>query len=361
MKTKLTRIISILLTFLMLFGINASAADTGKIKTDLSQWLQKNISVPASDDKIDSYLDWTVFAMARNGYTLNSEAYGEYIKVALNKNMNSLYLNDYARIALAVMSIGMDPENIGGINLIEEIEKTDYSKEMYTGSIAYALIALNSANSKNEKSVTTLKKILIDAQRSDGGFNSYLIADPDAQWTLSGETDSTGIALQALGICKSEPDVKAVVDKAIQFIENEQMSTGCFGSWGSPSAESTSMILAGLCSVGEDPDKYIKNNNSVIDSMQSFVNEDGGGKCWDGSSNIMTSYQMLMGISAYERFKNGKVGLFDMSCLSPECNSIEHIELFEKIPFLGQLLCEIVSLLCGLLGIEYFCCKHSAH
>ncbi len=361
MKTKLTRIICILLAFLMLFGVSASAADTGKMKSDLSGWLRKNISVPASDDETDSYLDWTVFALARNGCSFDNKAYGKYIKGTLNKNWDSLYLNDYARIALAVMAAGMNAEDVGGKNLIEAIEKTDYSKELYTGSVAYALIALDSANSKNESSVNSLKKILIDAQRPDGGFNSYLTADDSAYWTLSGETDSTGIALQALGSFKSEPDVRAAVDKAIQFIKGEQMDTGCFGSWGSPSAESTSMILAGLCAVGEDPDKFVKNNYSAVDSLQSFVNEDGGGKCWDGSSDIMTSYQMLMGISAYERFKNGKVGLFDMSCLSPDCNSIEHIELFEKIPFLGQLLCKIVSLICELLGIEYFCCRHSVH
>lgn len=359
MKTKLTRIISILLAFLMFFSASASATDTGKIKSDLSGWLQKNISVPVSDDKIDSYLDWTVFALARNGYTSDNESYKRYIKGALNKNRNSLYLNDYARIALAVMAVGMNAEEVGGINLIDAIEKTDYSKELYTGSISYALIALNSANSKNESSVNSLKNILMNAQRPDGGFNSYLTADNGAYWTLSGETDSTGIALQALGNYKSEPDVKVAIDKAIQFIKNEQMNTGCFGSWGSPSAESTSMILAGLCAVGEDPEKIISNNHSVVDSMQSFVNEDGGGKCWDGSSDIMTSYQMLMGISAYERFKNGKVGLFDMSCLSPDCNSIEHIVLFEKIPLLGELLCKVISLLCTLLGIEYFCCRHS--
>lgn len=359
MKTKFTRILSIFLVLIMLFGVSASGADTEKMTDFLSSWLKKNITVSQAEGSIDSYLDWTVFAMARNGYTDYNDAYKAYIGNAVSKNWESLYLNDYARISLAVMSVGMDTSDIGGKNLIEAIEKTDYKDESYTGSIAYALVALDAAKSDNEAARNSLKEILIASQREDGGFNSYLAADESAYWTVSGETDSTGITLQALAPYKNENDVKAVIDKAISFIRNEQMDDGGFGSWGTGSAESTSMILCGLCAVGEDPDCYIKNSKSIIDSLPAYINEDGGARCWDGSSNIMTSYQVLMGLSSYERYKENKVGLYDMSCLSPHCNSIEHSAFFERFPLLGRILCKIVAVFCNIFGIKYYCCKHN--
>lgn len=359
MKTKLTRILSIILVFAVLFTINAAAITSSETADKLAEWLPKNITVAQTGEKIDSYLDWTVFAMARNGYTDYNNAYKAYIGNAVSKNWESLYLNDYARISLAVMSVGMNATDISGKNLIDAIEKTDFTKETYTGSVAYALIALDSAKSNNNTARNALKNILVNAQRTDGGFNSYIAADEASYWTLSGETDSTGIVMQALAPYKSEESVKKTIEKAITFIKGEQMDDGGFGSWGSGSAESTSMILAGLCAIGENPDSYTKNGKTMIDALSAYINEDGGGKCWDGSSNIMTSYQMLMALSAYERFKDGKIGLYDMSCLSPKCNSIEHIAFFEKLPKLSEFICRIIVNICGFFGIEYYCCKHS--
>lgn len=90
MKTKFTRILSIILVLIMLFGINAFAADTGKMKTSLESWLAKNITVAQAEEKIDSYLDWTVFATARNGNTAYHAAYKSYIGNAVDKNKDSL-------------------------------------------------------------------------------------------------------------------------------------------------------------------------------------------------------------------------------------------------------------------------------
>lgn len=357
MRTKSKRILCVIFAFVMLTCISTSATDADKTADSLAGWLSENIRVSDAEG-IDSYLDWTVFAMARNGFTGYNTEYKAYIGNAVRENADSLYLNDYARISLAVMSVGMDATDIGGKSLIDSIEKTDFTKEAFTGSLAYALIALDSANSGNGGARKAIKDILIGAQREDGGFNSYVTADDASYWTVSGETDSTGIVLQALASYKDEEEVKKVIGKALDFIKKEQMDDGGFGAWGTGSAESTSMILAGLCAIGENPDKFIKNGKTIAEALPAYVNEDGGGKCWDGSSNIMTSYQMLMGLSAYDRFKSGKTGLFDMSCLSPECNSIEHIEFFAKHPKLGRIVCRIVTIIYRIIGKEYYCCKH---
>lgn len=335
MKTKHTKLLSAMLALLLLFSVTASSLTPAQMTQSLSQWLCANIGTAQAQGKIDSYLDWSVFALSRSEcHTLDAD-YKAYIGSALGKNMDQLALNDYARIALAAWAVGMNARNINGTNLIDCIEKTDFSQELFTGSAAYALIALDVAESENQAARTALKSILYSAQRDDGGFNAYLKADASQYWTMDGETDSTGIVLQAIAPYKDEPQAATLIAKADAFLRNNQMSNGGFGSWGSASAESTAMVLAGLCAVGKDPDGYVKEGKSMIDALSAFVNEDGGGRNYNGSSDIMTTYQMLMGLSAYDRFKNGKEGLFEAS---------ESPFLFLKdIPVIGPVLYLIIQ------------------
>lgn len=358
MKKKLIRILCVVLCMTMIFSVSTSAYSADEMITKLTKWLTDNIDVSQAGERIDSDLDWTVFALARNGNTDYNDAYRAYIGNAVKNNWENLYLNDYARISLTVMSIGMDATDIGGKNLIDAIEKADFSKESFTGTVAYALIALDAAKSDNGNVKNKIKNILCSAQREDGGYNSYLAADEASYWTASGETDSTGIALQALAPYADEEEIKSIISSATDFIKNEQMDDGGFGAWGSGSAESTSMIIAGLCAIGENPENYVRNGKTPVEALTAYINEDGGGKCWDGSSNVMTSYQMLIGLSSYYRLKENKVGVYDMSCLSPFCNSIEHNAFFEKYPVLGKIVCKIVSVLYFIIGKDYYCCRH---
>ena len=361
MKTKLTRMICMILTLAVLCTARVSAVTADEMTERLAGWLRENISVAESAKRIDPDLDWSVFALARNGYTDLNKSYKAYIDSAVRQNKDTLYLNDYARIALAAMAVGLDASGVGGVDLIRCMENYDYSQEAYTGSLAYAFIALNAAESTNTDTKEAIQKILFTAQRADGGFNAYIQADDAAYWTLDGETDSTGIVLQALASCRTEEATAKTIAAALDFIHRNQMSDGGFGAWGSGSAESTSMILAGLCAIGEDPDSptYTVNGSTMVDALSAYVNADGGGRCYDGSSNLMTTYQMLMGLSAYERKTQGQIGLFDMHCLSPRCNSVEHLPFFEQHPFLGRIACAVYGWICRLIGKSYVCCRHT--
>ncbi len=359
MKNKLVKLICAVLAAAMLFCVPASALTEQEMSTNLEKWLVENVSAAQADGKIDSVLDWSVFALARSGCTTLNAEYERYIGKAVSENKNSLYLNDYARIALAALAVGMDARNVGGVDLIEKIENYDCSDEAYTGSVAYALIALNSAKSGNTAAMEKYKSILLAAQRNDGGFNAYLEVNEEMNWTVDGETDSTGIALQAAAPYKDEPRFASLIYSALRFIKASQMDDGGFGSWGSGSAESTAMIIAGLCETGNRISDFTVNGKTPVDALSGYINEDGGGKCWDGSSNVMTSYQMLMGLSAYYRAENGKVGLFDMTCLSPFCSGIEHLAIFEEHTLIGRVVCFIVGFVYRLLGREYVCCRHN--
>lgn len=357
---KLTGIIAVILALLTAFPFSAYAFSESKTAENLSAWLKENVSVSDAETNTDSQLDWTVFALARSGINDLNENYKQYIVESVEKNYSNLYLSDLARIALAVQAIGMDPSDIGGKDLTASIAEYDYSSEAYTGSIAYALIVLEGCGKKYEKSVSELKSLLLSAQRNDGGFNSYLKADTEMFWTLDGEADSTGIVLQAAALFAGEEEFGLLINRALEFIKQNQLESGGFGAWGSESAESTAMIICGLCELGIDPlgADFTKGENNTLSSLEKFINEDGGGRCYDGSSNIMTSYQMLMALNSYYRFGNKKVGLFDLSCLSPYCVSIEHSNFAAKAPFIAKLICGLIRVISRLFGLSYYCCMH---
>lgn len=353
---KSLRIISLLLCVAMLCGISASAYSANEMADSVTAWLQKNITVEeaAKESTIDSYLDWTVFATARYGSDSYTDAYKAYIGNAVSKNFESLYLSDYSRIALAAMSVGLNPKDIGGKNLLEAIAKTDYSAEIYTGGLFYALITLVAAN-YDQDAQNSLLNIILASQRVDGGFNSYVEVDPSAYWTVSGEPDSTGMALQAIAAFAGNDKVDAAIKKAVDFAIANQLEDGGYGVWG-VSAESTAQIMLGLCSAGINPlDKdFTKGQNNMLTSLSSFINEDGGARCWDGSSNIMTSYQLLMAVNAYERFTNNEENIYTLSLLDNIKHTISTSKIGTAVPAIANFAISIVEFLFNILGLELY-------
>ncbi len=55
----------------------------------------------------------------------------KYINNAVKENYVSLKPSDLARIALSVKAYGLDPENIGGKDLISALKSVDYSSNLY--------------------------------------------------------------------------------------------------------------------------------------------------------------------------------------------------------------------------------------
>ncbi len=358
---KLSKILEVVLSLAVLLSctVVSQAKSSEEMISSLCGWLEKNISVAGADGKVDSYLDWTVFATMRNGNKSLVDDYKSYIGAAV-KNEKLLYLSDYARLALTASAVGLDTENVGGTDLTAKILGCNFDNEVYSSSIAYALIALDSTGANTAAVRKTLKDILADSQRTDGGFNTYLAADSNASWTIGGEVDATAMVLQALAPYQNEKAIKPVVSKALAFIKTAKTENGDYESWGSANAESTAQVLAALCELGTNPlsKEYMGSKNTIIDALSTYINPDGGARCWDGSSNIMTAYQMLCGLSAYERYERGYVGLYDFSCLLPGCTCICHTAFGEKVPELAAFFCRVKGFFVRLFGGEYICCNN---
>lgn len=321
-------ILSLLLALCITVGAAAGAMAAGweSAADGAAAWLVKNVTIDPADQEPDNIVDWAAFAFARGGYQANWD-YLRYIDGVVRANFSKLYLSDYARIALAVAAAGGDARDVGGHDLIAAIAQTDFTQEIYTDGVSFALLAMDSMQYELPE---TARRAAVDslcsAQREDGGFNYALRVNPEDPYSVDGSVDTTGPVLAALAPYQSEEKAAAVIARALAFLKaNQNAETAGFGFMGSDSAETISMAIVGLTALGIDPcgPDYVKQGKTMIDALLTFVNPDGGMRAWDGNSNSLTTDQALTALEAYARFAGKGTALYDFSDLKREPESSE--------------------------------------
>lgn len=313
-------VVSLLVALCLLAGAmtGALAVDRERVADGAAEWLLEKVPVDPQDTELDNAADWTAIVLSRGGYEGYAD-YPTYLDGAVKANFAQMYLSDYARAALAAGASGGDARNVGGHDLIEAIAKTDFTQELYTDGVSYALLA---ADSMDYDFPADSRQAMIDAlckaQRADGGFNYLLSVNPDDIYSVDGSVDTTGPVLAALAPYQADKEVAVVIEKALSFLKASQNpETAGFGFMGSDSAETISMAVIGLTALKIDPcgPDFVKNGKTMIDALLTFVNPDGGMKTWDGNSNIITTYQALSALEAYARFAKGEAAFYDFSDL----------------------------------------------
>lgn len=240
----------------------------------------------------------------------------EYIKNVGSNKLHRSKSTDNSRLIVALSSIGKDATDIEGYNLVEPLGDFDYVKKQGINGPIWALIALDSLgyelpeNSEAANPTTREKLInyLLENQTEKGGWNFTKTA-PGA--------DLTGMAITALApYYNTNDDVKAAVDNALNAMSALQNETGGFVDFGAVTPESSAQMIVALCSLGIDPTAdslFIKNGNSILDSMLSF-SVDGGFKHEAGGEyNQMTTEQCFYALASYKRLVENKNSLYDMS------------------------------------------------
>ena len=242
---------------------------------------------------------------------------------------------------LALTSLGIDPTDVEGINLLSPLADMDYVVKQGINGPIWALIALDSnkysvPQAKGMVNNVTTREVLIDyiinKQFEDGGF------------ALSGkasDADITAMAVQALAPYYSS-NVKArnAVDKALACLSAMQCEDGSYKSMGIKNAESCSQVIVALTSLGIDPTKdtrFIKNGKTVLDALCYFAVDNGGFKhIADGQANGMATEQGFYALVSYDRLVNNKISLYDMSDIK-----IEEIKDINPSKSNGEVLGEV--------------------
>lgn len=279
--------------------------------------------------------EWVALGLARSGSISDTlaeqyaQAAYQYVKKKGSSTMSDSKSTENSRMILALTSIGKDPTNVAGYDLLEPLADLDYVKSQGINGPIFALIALDSHDYEIPKAVAgktqTTRDALIDAilaeQLSDGG------------WNVNGngaDTDMTAMAIQALApYYNSDAKVKSAVDDALNRLSQMQEANGGYTSWGTANAESVAQVIVALTSLGIDPasdGRFIKNGYSTLDALISFYNDKGGFKHSQSdmtASNGLATEQAYYALASWYRLKNGKTSLYDMSDVTTLSKIIE--------------------------------------
>lgn len=363
MKKKYCKIIAFLLTGILLvespFTMVSVAGNEEVMLTGLAEsknakeglrqaisFLQKKVTNPVVSVTGG---EWAVIGMARN----NSLPDGTKKKYLANVyqtlqesggNLHDKKYTEYARVVLALTSIGVNPSDVSGYNLLTPL--ADFQQVNWQGingtifallafdSHGYAIPSLSAEELNKGKEQTTRDKLIeriLQKQLADGG------------WALDGnqsEADMTAMAIQSLTpYYAKRNDVKNSVDKAIQCLSTMQGVDGGFDNWGTSNVESAAQVVIAFSGLNVNliqDERFVKNGKTIVDYLLTYQLDNGGfiHTQSDTTADGIATEQGTLALVSYERAMQGKTSLYQMSDVTiseeQQEESVENVERFRK-------------------------------
>ncbi|MEK3968486.1 S-layer homology domain-containing protein [Paenibacillus sp. FSL H7-0323] len=316
---------------------NVTYQVTYKLETSVAvkQQLDKNLAYILNTVKNPTFGtgsgEWSILSLARANYTVPNGYYDLYYNNVATKiasiikedgKLDANKSTENSRAILGLTSIGKDITNVAGYDLRKALADYQYIQKQGNNGPIFALIALDSHNYEipvvdGVTEQTTREKLvqyILDKEVKKGTAEA-------GGWALGvtkADVDMTAMAMQALApYYATRDDVKAAVDRAIQWLSDNQNNQGGFTSWGSTSSESISQVIVALTGVGVDPHtdaRFVKSGNSLIDALLSFAAPEGGFKhILTGKVDNMATDQGTYALVSYDRLINHSNRLFDMN------------------------------------------------
>ncbi|MCL2839004.1 MAG: S-layer homology domain-containing protein [Oscillospiraceae bacterium] len=332
------KFISILIVFALLFGgvATVSAVSTDELDRAIESAAEFLLQTVQNPEVGSVGGCWTVLGLARSGINVPDSFFENYFAAAEihtrlvrggvvgggTMQWPRLPITEYSRIILALTAAGFDPQDVENRNLLMEIADFDRVASQGINSVIFALLAFDSLNYSiptiEDAQTQVTRKLLVDEilrlQLNDGGWN--LIAGFIENWQNEvSEADLTAMALQALAKYQDNPNVAAATNRALAFLSSIQLDCGGFLFSGGMAAESVAQVIVALVELGIplDDERFVKNGNTLLDSLLSFQSPDGG--FWRGgeNSNLMTTEQAFYALVAAQRLRDGQNSLYRMS------------------------------------------------
>jgi energy-coupling factor transport system substrate-specific component len=202
-----------------------------------------------------------MFALAATGTNpldvkTNATPYGYLV----NHRSDVKQASDIALTILAMKTVGQDPRDFKGRNLIDALRQWrgngSYGNDVNV--TAFAVLAFRSVGASKDAQYSL--KWLYKAQNDNGGWGI-------AKGSTS-DSDSTGAALMAI-------TGKKQANRAIAFLDGMQKKSGGFGNSGTVNTQSTGLVMQGLVAQGRSVNYLRKNGNSAADYMLAMQQSDG--------------------------------------------------------------------------------------
>ncbi len=295
------------------------SVDWKKIYEQTGTYLMDTVTEPEVGS---TYGEWAVLGAARSDLAFSRwlDEYYETVEAYVKDNIDKegrlplpgetkTQSTENSRLILALTAVGADATAVGGHNLLTALEHVAFVENSGTNGPVFALLAADSG-AYELKSREALLQSVLDAQLRDGG------------WAVSGtssEVDMTAMAVQALApYCSGNAQVETAVEKALDYLKQQQSEDGGFRESGTANAESTAQVIIALTALGEDPAEFVsEEENSVLDALCKFHVEGSGFRhCFETGAdgvNQMATEQAYLALTAYDRLLKGKTALYDMS------------------------------------------------
>lgn len=322
-KKKSRIIICVMLIAAMLFSMTACGGQGGS-DYDLDAQLTQTSYMLISNNPTPVYGsiggEWLVFGMSRWGCEVPENWYEDYYKnvedyvKACNGKLDEHKLTEYSRVIIALTSIGKDPADVAGYDLIEPL--ADYEKTIFQGinGAVYAMLALDSGNYE----IPAVKSGGTQATRDM--YVDYILENECAEggWSFSGgpaEVDMTATVLQALAKYQPREDVAAAIDRALAVLSEKQNDSGGYVEYEMLSSEVVSQVIVALTELGVsiDDSRFVKSGNSLVDCLMTFAADDGGFKhVADGESDLLATEQAFYALVAVHLAEQGMPSLYSI-------------------------------------------------
>ena len=273
--------------------------------------------------------EWAVLGLARSSADIPDAYYQKYYETVENYvkehkgNLHNKKYTEYSRVILALTSIGKNPADVGGYNLL--LPLGDYEKTIAQGinGAIWALIALDSKNyeipqnpdAKIQATRQMYLEHILSSQKEDGGW-SLIASAPQS------DIDITAMTLTALSSYMDNEKVNTAVEKALLMLSNRQDSSGGFE--GGETCESTAQVILALCSLGikNDDARFVKEGKTALDNLLSYRYEKGFKHISSGGVNQMATEQAFYSLVALYRAENSLPLLMKMT----DAKAVEYVE-----------------------------------
>ncbi|MGG0658529.1 Ig-like domain-containing protein [Rummeliibacillus pycnus] len=263
--------------------------------------------------------EYVVTNLARSNYPVAKDYYAQYynniVKNTKEKNGNiGKSYSDYANIIIALSSIGKDPTNVAGVNLVDKMldsyneTKADYRTFTQTSTILLALDA-NNYTIDQEKYKNLNRDSIIDelltAQTKDNGYGWAVGADADP--------DTTAMVVTALAPYMNQDKVSISVNKALSYLQKQlNGKAGIYSDWlKGDNAASISQVVMSLLALKIDPKTeagFVKTDGywTIQNLLTAVDSKTGGLKMSSNQKAVDPSYATPQGnraLTMYDRFE----------------------------------------------------------
>lgn len=294
MRKHITRLLTTLLAIAMLLPVTAQAAPADGWTDEAEQAYQTvtELVIRRVSESKDYLATATqeenakaVYALWISGATVPGGFYDEYLQALADwldlavKRGKTAYIPGVIR---TVAAMGLDVTDFAGHDLMDALRKPELVEA--DEDRLDMLMDLDAAGDagKTDEFNALREQLLTEAlarQQSSGEFRytskwpaelkrKRVAAEPDRfDYILL-----TAKSAQALAPYRSRKDVSAAIDKALNYLSEQQLPSGGFLKYGAEDVEEDAAVLEMLAALDISPDdeRFVKNGNTVPDGMMGW-------------------------------------------------------------------------------------------